>query len=179
MQVFNMENADGPVTATAMSSWKRSHVSFFPQRSRPCLSPSISTPKFSTLPGTGDTGLVTTPWQWLGLLRGTGLHKAYTSHTWSWFCGGTTETTGKYSGLKSILQAKLYILPEGCWFPEGTGLFCFNQAPNKHWQTKQIKYITSSQFQIIPQRENTVLTGLALYFFRGQEVIAVCNSAFN
>lgn len=39
MQVFNMEDADGPVAATAMPSWNRPE-SFFPERSRPYLSPS-------------------------------------------------------------------------------------------------------------------------------------------
>lgn len=43
---------------------------------------------------------------------------------------------------------------------------------------KPIKYLTS-QAQIIPQREGAALTGYVLYSFRGQEVMALCNSAFN
>lgn len=174
MQVFNMEDADGPVAA--MPSWNRLHISFFPERSRPFLSPPISTPKFSRH-WWHDTGNYTM--KAAGIAGGTGLCKTYKSHTWSWFCRGTTETTGKYLGLKSILQAKLYIWLERCWFPEGMGWFFFNQAPNKHWQTNQIKYITNSQFQIIPQQESAALTGFVLYFFRGQKVTALCNSAYN
>lgn len=170
-----MEDADGPVAA--MPSWKRPRFLFL-ERSRPYLSPTISTPKLHT---TRHWWHVTRDYTMkaAGIAGGTGLHKASTSHTWSWFCTGTTETTGKYSGLKSILQAKLHILLEGCWFPKGRGWFFFNQVPNKHWQTKPIKYITSSQFQIIPQQKNAVLTGFVLCFFRGQKVIALRNSAFN
>lgn len=160
-----------PAWRMLMGLWQQSHpgtdISFSPERSRTYLPPTTSPPKFSVPPGTGDRSLVTT--------------KS------SWDCWGnrTAQVTPGADfleapqGLKSILQAKLQILLERCWFPEGMGWFCFNQAPNKHWQTKQIKHITSSQFQIIPQQESAALTGFVLCFIRGQKVIALCNSAFN
>lgn len=67
MAVFNIEDADGPVAA--MPSWNRQHISFFPERSRPLLSPSFSTPKSSMPPGTGDYAMNAA-----GIAGGTGLY---------------------------------------------------------------------------------------------------------
>lgn len=78
MQAFNMENADGSVALIPVPTRTKPHASFFPEKSRPYLTPSLSTPKFSTPAGTGFTHEGCWDCQ-----EGTGVHKAYAGHTWS------------------------------------------------------------------------------------------------